>query len=67
MIGLSASVRLNGLLLVPVFSIAYLTAQASGLGGWRRRLAQPQIWAALGAVFAVMVALQPYLLFSPTL
>ena len=66
LIGLSASVRLNSLLLVPVLAAANLTCPELSQGAWRRRLAEPRMWAAFGAVVVVMAALQPYLLLSPS-
>jgi len=67
LIGCSASVRLNGLLLVPVLAAAHLMSEGSVPVAWRQRLREPRLWAAFGVVVAVMVALQPYLLFSPSL
>lgn len=67
LIGLSASVRLNALLLIPVFLVAFMIHEAGTTKAWKRRLLSPRSWIALGSVLTTMAVLQPYLLLEPSL
>lgn len=67
LIGLAASVRLNGLLLLPVLGFAHLLREWRGPMSWRARLLSPRMWAAFAAAGMVMLALQPFLLTAPSL
>ncbi|MDA0335610.1 MAG: glycosyltransferase family 39 protein [bacterium] len=67
LIGLSASVRLNALLLVCVLGAAHVLRQwPQSSRAWRTRLMAPALWVAGGAVVVVMIVLQPFLLTSPS-
>jgi hypothetical protein len=67
LIGLSASVRLNALLLVGVLGAAHVLRQwPQSSRAWRARLMAPTLWVAGAAVVVVMVVLQPFLLTSPS-
>jgi len=62
LIGGTAAVRLNGLLLGGVLLIGHLLRQRS----WRS-LAQPHLWLAGGAALLTLAALQPFLVTQPSL
>ena len=68
-VGLTAAVRLNGLLLFPTLIVAHCafgTAERS-LVSWLRQAAAPRLWCAGGAAAATLLLLQPYLLVQPEL
>ncbi|HJP29813.1 MAG TPA: glycosyltransferase family 39 protein [Candidatus Latescibacteria bacterium] len=64
-LGLSASVRLNAVLLLPVLAAAHVTCRGWSLASIRRGLTEPRLWAAGGAFVVTMAILQPYLVISP--
>ena len=68
-VGLTAAVRLNGLLLFPTLIVAHCafgTAERS-LVSWLRQAAAPRLWCAGLAALATLIVLQPYLLVQPEL
>ena len=68
-IGLTAAVRLNGLLLVPTLVVAHYTFGTAerSLVSWLRQAAAPRLWCAGAAALATLLLLPPYLLVQPEL
>lgn len=66
LIGLSASVRLNALLLVPVLVMASPRWSVSTIDAWRQRLQRRDLWVACAAIVITMTVVQPYLLLTPS-
>ena len=64
LVGALGAVRFNGLALGVVLALGHLLRP--GAGGWRSLLAA-DLWWAGGAALAMVVGLQPYLLFNPAL
>ena len=68
LIGLTASVRLNGALLGLLMAVGYLMRSRRDGKGWRKlymHLADRRLWLAGGVALLVAVILQPYLIADP--
>ena len=67
-VGLTAAVRLNGLLLVPTLIVAHCAFSTDGsIKSWFKQAANPRLWCAGLAALVTIFLLQPYLILQPDL